>query len=34
MNLLLETAPYALELVRRLSRDLPWSQDQASAFRL
>jgi aspartyl-tRNA(Asn)/glutamyl-tRNA(Gln) amidotransferase subunit A len=34
MNLLLETAPYALQLVSRLSRDLPWSQDQASAFRL
>jgi aspartyl-tRNA(Asn)/glutamyl-tRNA(Gln) amidotransferase subunit A len=34
MDLLLETAPYALELVRRLSRDLPWTQDQASVFRL
>lgn len=34
MNLLLETAPYALELVRRLSRDLPWDQPMASVFRM
>ncbi len=33
-GLLLETGPYALELSRRLSRDLPWDQGQAAVFRL
>jgi len=34
LNLLLETAPYGLELVKRLNRNLPWDQGQASVFSL
>jgi aspartyl-tRNA(Asn)/glutamyl-tRNA(Gln) amidotransferase subunit A len=32
MDLLLETAPYALELVKRIRRDLDWSYGQAAVF--
>ncbi|RPI42349.1 MAG: hypothetical protein EHM59_18045, partial [Betaproteobacteria bacterium] len=34
LALLLETAPYALELVRRIRRDLPWTAGQAATFRM
>lgn len=34
LALLLETAPYALELVQRIRRDLPWAAGQAATFRL
>jgi aspartyl-tRNA(Asn)/glutamyl-tRNA(Gln) amidotransferase subunit A len=34
LALLLETAPYALELVQRIRRDLPWTAAQAATFRL
>jgi aspartyl-tRNA(Asn)/glutamyl-tRNA(Gln) amidotransferase subunit A len=34
LALLLETAPYALELVKRIRRDLPWTAGQAATFRM
>lgn len=34
LALLLETAPYALELVQRIRRDLPWTAGQAATFRM
>lgn len=34
LALLLETAPYGLELVRRIRRDLPWSAGPANPFKL
>jgi aspartyl-tRNA(Asn)/glutamyl-tRNA(Gln) amidotransferase subunit A len=34
LKLLLETAPYGLELVRRIRRNLPWTASPAAAFRM
>jgi hypothetical protein len=34
LKLLLETAPYGLELVRRIRRNLPWSAPPAAPFRM
>lgn len=34
LALLFETAPYALELVQRIRRDLPWTAGQAATFRM
>jgi len=33
LALLLESAPYALPMVRRVRRDLPWEQEPAAVFR-